>query len=235
MNIRHPNLTEGTSTIEKDYRPIVFSVRNLSRYYEKYCALGPTNFDLHQGEVVLLSGQNGAGKSTLLNCLCGLLRPSSGEVSIEGFDLYNQEVEAKKRLAYVPDIPHFYTELTAWEHIRFVCMAHDNMEGFDERASDLLKMLGLWDGRDLYPHNYSRGMRLKLGLALALIRPFRVLIMDEPTSALDPQAVEQVVNLIKDLQYRGSTVLFTSHNLALVEDLHATHWHMQAGILKAAV
>lgn len=234
MNIIHHNLSEGSSTVEKNIHPVVFTVRNLSRYYEKYCALESTSFDLHQGDVVLLSGQNGAGKSTLLNCLCGLLRPSSGKVEVEGYDLYNQEVEAKKRLAYVPDIPPFYTELTAWEHLKFVCMAHDNMEGFDKRASDLMKMLGLWEGRDLYPHNYSRGMRLKLGLALALIRPFRVLIMDEPTSALDPQAVEQVVSLIKDLQVQGATILFTSHNLSLLEELNAVHWHMQAGNIEVA-
>ncbi len=205
----------------------------MSRSYGEFQALAPTNFALHQGSVIVLSGQNGAGKSTLLNCLCGLLRPTSGRVEVGGYDLYNQEVEAKKRLAYVPDIPRFYIELTAWEHMQFIAMAHNAMDGFEQRATDLLTMLGLWEGRDLYPHNYSRGMRLKLGLALALIRPFQVLIMDEPTSALDPEAVEQVIRLVGDLRDRGSAVLFTSHNLGLVNELHAVHWHMQNGVLKA--
>ena len=225
-------LPEEIKKPQADARPVVFAANNLSRYYGSYCALELTSFSLHPGEVVLLSGQNGAGKSTLLNCLCGLLQPSSGKILVGGYDLYNQEVQAKKRLAFVPDIPRFYTELTAWEHLKFVSMAHNALDGFDERATGLLKMLGLWEARDLFPHNYSRGMRLKLGLALALVRPFEVLIMDEPTSALDPQATDQVVALIGDLRKKGSTVLFTSHNLRLVQDLGALHWKMQSGVLE---
>ena len=232
MDTYLPDFTQRFSVAGENPDSVVFTAKDISRYYGKYCALEPTDLALLRGELVLLSGQNGAGKSTLLNCLCGLLRPSSGQVEVGGYDLYNDEVEAKKRLAYVPDVPRFYTELTAWEHLKFVAMAHDAMEGFDARAAGLLKMLGLWEGRDLYPHNYSRGMSLKLGVALALVRPFQVLIMDEPTSALDPESVDQVVNLLGALRDRGSAVLFTSHNLALVEELHAAHWHMQAGVLK---
>ncbi|HZW03698.1 MAG TPA: ABC transporter ATP-binding protein, partial [Anaerolineaceae bacterium] len=159
--------------------PDALATYELTRSYNEFCALQPTSFSIAESEIVVLSGPNGAGKTTLLLCLAGLLRPTEGRVEICGFDLYRDEVEAKKRLAFVPDIPRFYTELTAWEHLKFIALAHGVDEGFDERARAVLAELGLWEARDLYPHNYSRGMRLKLGLALAFIRPFQVLVMDE--------------------------------------------------------
>ncbi len=206
-------------------------VQEISRYFQDYRALAPTSFSLSAGEIVVVSGQNGSGKTTLLHSLAGLLRPSSGSVRIQGFDLYAAEVDAKKQLAFVPDIPRFYTELTAWEHLQFIALAHSAQSGFEQRAEGLLKELGLWDARDLYPHNYSRGMRLKLGLALAFIRPFSVLVLDEPTSALDPESVEYLVEKFRQTAQRGATLLFTSHNLAVIEALNAQHWVMEQGVL----
>ncbi len=204
---------------------------DLSRYFGEYCALAPTNLTISEGEIVVLSGVNGAGKSTLLLCLSGLLRPSNGSVLVGGYDLYEQEVEAKQRLAFVPDVPRFYTELTAWEHLKFFALAYHADEGFEARAGSILRELELWDSRDLYPHNYSRGMRLKLGLAMALIHPFKMLILDEPTSALDPQAVSYLQSKLLDLSYQGAAILLTSHNLDLIEGLKARHWTMERGAL----
>lgn len=212
-------------------------VKDLTRYYGNFRALAPTSFAIQGKEIVVVTGLNGAGKSTLLQCLGGLLRPSSGSISICGFDLYDQEVEARRRLAFVPDVPRFYIELTAWEHLKFIALAHYPgpslaAESFEERAQSILEELGLWDARDLYPHNYSRGMRLKLGLALALIRPFDVLIMDEPTSALDPQAVEYLSAKFRALRDRGSAILLSSHNLDLISALDARQWRMRKGVLE---
>lgn len=207
-------------------------VSNLSRYYGDYCALAPVSFSLAGGDIAVLSGANGAGKSTLLLCLSGLLRPTGGNVLVDGHDLYEDEVAARQQLAFVPDVPRFYTELTAWEHLKFIAYAFHAGEGFESRAQVLLGELGLWDARDLYPHNYSRGMRLKLGLALALIRPFRMLILDEPTSALDPQSVDYLKNKLRDLTAHGGAVLFTSHNLEIVSEMGARHWKMDRSILE---
>lgn len=204
----------------------------LCRFFGEYCALAPTNLAISEGEIVVLSGSNGAGKSTLLLCLSGLLRPSKGKVKVCGFDLYENEVEAKKRLSFVPDVPRFYTELTAWEHLRFFALAYHSDENFDARAGTILRELDLWDSRDLYPHNYSRGMRLKLGLAMALIHPFKMLILDEPTSALDPQAVGYLQSKLLDLSYQGAAILLTSHNLDLINGLKARHWTMERGALQ---
>ena len=204
----------------------------LSRTYGQYCALAETSFTLPAGEIVVLTGPNGAGKTTLLLCLSGLLRPSGGSVRVCGFDLYQDETAAKMRLAFVPDVPRFYAELTAWEHLKFIALAFRAEAGFEERARQLLEELDLWNARDLYPHNYSRGMRLKLGLALALIRPAQVLILDEPTSALDPQAVEYLIAKLGALRDEGAAILLTSHNLDLVTRLKGRQWRMDKGVLE---
>jgi ABC-2 type transport system ATP-binding protein len=211
---------------------MALETQELSRYYGEFCALAPTSLSIPEREIVVLSGPNGAGKSTLLQCLSGLLRPTRGSVRICGYDLYENEVEAKKQLAFVPDVPRFYTELTAWEHLKFIALAYYTDQGFEARGKAIMDELGLWEARDLYPHNYSRGMRLKLGLALAFIRPFQLLIMDEPTSALDPQAVDYLVHKLQNLREQGVAVLFTSHNLDLIKVLNARHWRMEKGVLE---
>jgi ABC-2 type transport system ATP-binding protein len=122
---------------------------------------------------------------------------------VEGYDLYEQEVAAKLRLVFVPDVPRFYPELTSWEHLRFISLAFGVEQGWEARAESLMREFGLWESRDLYPHNLSRGMRLKLGVSLALIRPFMILIMDEPTSALDPESVVVLLEKLRNLREAG--------------------------------
>jgi ABC-2 type transport system ATP-binding protein len=201
----------------------------VSRSYEKFLALAPFELTIFAGQVVVLTGPNGAGKTTLLHCLSGLLRPSTGKVSIAGFDLYAEERQAKRHLAFVPDVPRFYTELTAWEHLQFIALAHDAGQGFPERAEALLREFDLWEARDLYPHHYSRGMRLKLGLLMALIRPFKVLLLDEPTSALDSESRL----LLADLRTRGGASC--SHAQPdIARGLADRHLRLHGGQLEAA-
>ena len=214
--------------------PPALETHNLTRTYGEFRALAETNLSLQPGEIIVLAGPNGAGKSTLLLCLSGLLRPSSGEIMVEGFDLYRSEVEAKRRLAFVPDVPRFYSELTAWEHLQFVALAHGAGEGFASRAETLLNELGLWEARHLYPHNYSRGMRLKLGLALAFIRPLKVLLLDEPTSALDAEGAALLKARLLDLRDRGAAILLSSHDPQVAEELGARRWSMRQGHLWGA-
>jgi ABC-2 type transport system ATP-binding protein len=216
---------------------------NLSRRYGEFEALRSTDLALEAGDLVVLSGPNGSGKSTLLLCLCGLLRPTTGQVKVAGFDLYEDEQASRARLAYVPDVPVFYQALTAWEHLYFIALAHgvehsagddpygNDGQDFETRAECLLRSLGLWEARDLYPHAYSRGMRLKLGLALALIRPFDVLLLDEPTSALDEESVELLASLLQDLRETGRAVLLTTHDPDFVRRIDARVWRMADGTL----
>ena len=206
----------------------------ISRVYGQFQALAPTSLTLHAGQVAVLTGPNGAGKSTLLNCLSGLLRPTTGTISIDGFDLYADEREAKRNLAFVPDVPRFYTELSAWEHLQFIALAHDAGTGFAERAERLLREFGLWEARHLYPHNYSRGMRLKLGLLLALIRPFKALLLDEPTSALDAESIELLISRLTDLRQQGIGILLSTHTPAIAAGLADRQLTLRNGRLEEA-
>lgn len=213
--------------------PASLIVENLSKKYNEYYALAPTSFTLNPAKITILSGPNGSGKTTLLSCLSGFQKPTSGSIKVDGFDLYAAEVEFKKRLAFVPDVPRFYTELTAWEHLKFIAIAHDNTSHFSERVQELLTQLGLWEARDLYPHNFSRGMRLKLGLALAFIRPFEVLLLDEPTSALDESGTELLVESLKDLRSQNKTILLSTHDPHLIDQLADHRLHIEHGLIEA--
>jgi ABC-2 type transport system ATP-binding protein len=209
-------------------------VENLSKKYDSFVALKPTSFDLKGGEITILSGPNGSGKTTLLSCLAGLVPPSKGSVSVMGYDLYRNEVEVRRRMVYVPDVPRFYLELTAWEHLRFIAMANGVEEGFEGKAEDILKKFGIWEEKDLFPHHYSRGMRLKLGLSLALVRPFDVILLDEPTSALDEESVKVLINTLKDIRDKGAAILLTSHDPGLIDLLADRRMLMEHGEIKVA-
>ncbi|GAP12550.1 ABC-type multidrug transport system, ATPase component [Longilinea arvoryzae] len=208
-------------------------VAEISKQYGSFLALAPVSFGLNAGEIALLSGPNGSGKTTLLSCLSGLIRPSTGSVSVAGYDSYHAEVEFRRRLAFVPDVPRFYVELTAWEHLRFIAMAHNVIRDFDARAENILRKLDLWEARDLFPHHYSRGMRLKLGLALALIRPFDVLLLDEPTSALDQQGIQYLLEELHRASNQGASILVSTHDPALFGDVESRRLLIRQGVFEA--
>jgi len=207
---------------------------NLSRSYGTFQALAPLDLTLKSGEIDILEGPNGSGKSTLLHCLSGLLCPTSGEIRVDGHDPYSDEPRVKRCLAFVPDVPRFYLELTAWEHLRFIALAHDAREGFEGRAEALMKEFGLWEARDLFPHHYSRGMKLKLGLLLALIRPFKILLLDEPTSALDPESKRLLIQRLVNFRERGDSILLSTHDPKLKHGLADRVYYLKNGQLSLA-
>lgn len=209
-------------------------VKELSKKYNSFTVLAPVSFTLNAGEITVLSGPNGSGKTTLLSCMTGLVRPSSGTVTVDGFDLYRDEIEVRRRLVFVPDVPKFYLELTAWEHLRFIAMANNDLQNFEGRAELLLEKLGLWQVKDYFPHHYSRGMRLRLGLALALIRPFDVLLLDEPTSALDADGVALFSNELRELRTQGKTILMSTHDTGLMDQLADRSFILRQGVLETS-
>ena len=204
-------------------------VQNLSYMYGSYQALQETSFTVNNGEIVVIIGPNGAGKTTLMLCLSGLLLPTSGKVIVDGHDLYKRECSAKRRLSFLPDSPHFYQELTTWEHIQFIALAHNVEEGLENRAESLLSEFELSEVRDMFPHALSRGMRLKLGIILCLIRPFSVLLMDEPTSAIDPAGTAVLCEKLSDLSAEGAAIIITTHDLSLASVLGGRTARMQRG------
>jgi len=204
-------------------------VQNISYKYGSYQALRETSFTVNSGEIVTITGSNGVGKTTLLKCLSGLLLPSSGTVLIDGYNLHQRECSAKRRLSFLPDYPRFYQELTTWEHIRFISFAHSVEHDFEKRAKILLGEFDLTDAKDMYPHALSRGMRLKLGIILCLIRPFSVLLMDEPTSTLDPPGTTVLCEKLSKLSSEGTAIIITTHDLSLANTLGGQTVQMQRG------
>jgi len=206
---------------------------HLSHAYGSFQALAPLDLALEAGELAILEGPNGSGKSTLLLCLSGLLRPTSGEIRVNGHDLFMEEQQARRDLAFIPDVPRFYVELTAWEHLRFLALAHGAAAGFEARAEALLKEFGLWEARHLFPHLYSRGMSLKLGVLFALIRPFKVLLLDEPTSAMDTESGQLLVQHLKETRDRGAAILLSTHDPELKTGLADRVYSIRDGLLTA--
>lgn len=209
-------------------------VHELSKKYDSFVALAPTNFELMGGEISILLGPNGSGKTTLLSCLTGLVPLSSGTVTVMGYDLYRDEVEVRHHMVYVPDVPRFYLELTAWEHLRFIALANGVEKDFEQRAEMIMKKYSIWEAKDLFPHHFSRGMRLKLGLTLALIRPFDVLLLDEPTSALDEEGVSMLVEELRALRNAGAAILLSTHDPGLIDQLADRRLLIHNGEIKAA-
>lgn len=190
----------------------VLSVRDLTKRYQSRLIFEGVTFTCGPAETVIIVGQNGSGKTTLLTCIAGLRGFDAGTVKIGSVDLHDDELALRRHLAFVPDVPQFYLELTAYEHLQFVASAHQATSDFDCRAEHLLTELGLRQARDQYPHTYSRGMRQKLGLALALIRPFSLLLMDEPTSTLDGESVAWLLDRVDQLSRDGKAIVISTHD-----------------------
>jgi len=214
---------------------VKLEVQDLNKKFNSVPALIGVSFQMFPGEIIILFGPNGSGKTTLLSCLSGLIRPTSGEIRVNNYDLRQQEVEVHRRLAYVPDVPRFYVELTAWEHLRFIAMANKALKGFEYRAEKILTDFGLWHYKDYFPHHYSRGMRLKLGLACAFIRPFQVLLLDEPTSALDQESVDVLIDYLGELKKDEASILLSSHDPILAERLGDRKLHITQGVVMEVV
>jgi ABC-2 type transport system ATP-binding protein len=209
------------------------TVTNLSKKFNEYYALSPVSFSLDGGEITALCGPNGSGKTTLLTCIAGLTQFTSGSVQVNGFDMFEDEVEFRKRLVFVPDVPRYYLELTAWEHLEFIAAAHHNQPYLDKNGKSLLENLALWDARNLFPHHFSRGMRLKLALAMAFIRPFDVLLLDEPTSALDESGIKILISQLMECKEKGKTVLFSTHDQILAEKLTNRKMTISQGVMES--
>ena len=128
--------------------------------------------------------------------------------------------------------PRFYTELTAWEHLEFIGAANNlDKEEIEMRGKKSFEGLGLWEARSLFPHHYSRGMRLKLGLAMAFIRPFDVLLLDEPTSALDIESVDLLIDLLRGFCENGKTILLATHDQRLIDTLADRNFNIVNGVI----
>lgn len=193
----------------------MLTVTDLSKKYGKQEAVSNLSFQLQGGEVVGLLGPNGAGKSTTMKCIVGLLRKTSGEISIGGYD--HLSVEAKRLFSYIPETPYVYDLLTIWEHMQFIAQAYGVRE-WKGRALELLELYELDDKQKKLGRDLSKGMRQKVSICCALLPDPQLLFFDEPMIGLDPKAIKNTKNLFKTLKDQGKTILVSTH---LIEGIEA--------------
>jgi ABC-2 type transport system ATP-binding protein len=192
------------------------TVRGLSRSYGGFEALHELDLEIAPGECVAIVGHNGSGKTTAVRTIAGLLEPSAGVVEVAGAAVHDEPaaIEARAAMAVVPDTPSLYPDLTVREHLELVAVAHGVAgDDLDERIDGLLERLGLEDKRDARPGELSRGMRQKVQLACALIRPHRLLVLDEPVVGLDPASQLTLRELLLEAKRAGVAVMLTTHQL----------------------
>lgn len=186
---------------------------NLHKKYNDFTALKSLNLEIQEGEIFALLGQNGAGKSTTINILLGLIKASSGDAFINNISVIDHPEKIKKHLAYIPETVLLYPNLTGIENLDFF----SKIAGFHysrNELSALLKRTGLQEIAHEKPlGGYSKGMRQKVGIAIALAKDAKVLLLDEPTSGLDPIATAEFTEIIRQLGNEGRTILMATHDI----------------------
>ncbi len=189
-------------------------VENLTKHYDKFLAVDHINFAVEQGEIFGFLGPNGAGKTTTQRMLTTLLTPTEGRILINGHDLSRDSYPAKRQIGLVPEESNVYTELTAWDNLMFTASLYRVPRGERyRRAQELLETFGLWEKRDVKAANFSKGMRRRLSIAMAIIHKPSLLFLDEPTPGLDAQSIRAIWELIRRMNTEGTTVFITTHQI----------------------
>jgi ABC-2 type transport system ATP-binding protein len=193
-------------------------VEDYHKTYGDHVAVAGLSFSVAPGEILGLLGPNGAGKTTTLRALAGILRPTRGRLLIAGFDLQREPVRAKHALAYVPDDPRLFDQLTVWEHFRFVATTYQ-VRDWQPRAEILLERLELTEKRYALTAELSRGMRQKVAIGAGFLHEPQAILLDEPLTGLDPRGIRTMKDLIRETAAAGAALIVSSHLLSLFEDL----------------
>jgi ABC-2 type transport system ATP-binding protein len=190
----------------------VIDVKNLVKKFGSFVANDHLNFEVFKGEIFGFLGANGAGKTTAMKILCGLLSPTSGQISVGGFDVYTQTDEIKKNIGYMSQKFSLYEDLTVFENIRFYAGIYGlrNAE-IKEKSNLLMEKLGLIDQQKSLISSLPLGWKQKLAFSIAIIHEPKIVFLDEPTGGVDPITRRQFWDLIYEAAHRGITVFVTTH------------------------
>jgi ABC-2 type transport system ATP-binding protein len=192
----------------------IIKASNLTKVFGKSTAVDHISFEVQKGEIFGFLGPNGAGKTTTTRMLTGVIPPDAGTAMIIGHDIRSEPVQAKQGFGVVPETSNAYTDLTAWQNL----MLMGELYGLpraraEQRSSDLLGIVGLLERKDQKVQAYSKGMKQRLILAMALIHEPELLFLDEPTSGLDVQSTQMILSMLRDLNNKGTTIFLTTHNM----------------------
>lgn len=198
----------------------MIQVEQLRKEYGDTVAVQDVSFEAPAGQVFGLLGPNGAGKSTTIGCLCGLLRPTSGRVTVLGHDVVSEGPASRRKLGVVPQELALYEDLSAAANLEYWGAAY-GLSGSElkQRAAQVLEAIGLQDRAKEPVSQFSGGMKRRLNLGCAIVHQPQVLLLDEPTVGVDPQSRVRLLELIRELVAQGTCVLYTTHYMEEAESL----------------
>ncbi|HAL57354.1 MAG TPA: ABC transporter ATP-binding protein [Bacteroidetes bacterium] len=210
---------------------VFIEAKGLTKVYEDgLCALDHVSFSVKSGEVFCLLGGNGAGKTTTINLFLGFLPPTEGSATINGIDMHRDPLEAKKHVAYLSDVVMLYPNFTARQNLDFFARLGGKRNLAKEEYYSVLRQVGLQEKAfEQRLKGFSKGMRQKVGLAIAIIKDAPAIILDEPTSGLDPKAANEFLNTLLQLRSQRRAILMSTHDIFRAKEVADTVGIMNEG------
>lgn len=211
----------------------MLKANGLTKTYGAHVALDRLDLNVAPGEIYCLLGANGAGKSTTIKLFLGLLQPTAGSAAIDGIEVSKDPLRARRHLLYIPEMVALYDELTGLENLAYFADLGQVEHRSPARLKACLAEAGLQESAfDRRVSGYSKGMRQKVGIALAIAKQAKALLLDEPTSGLDPQASAEFHELLSRQRDRGAAILMATHDLFRARQVGDTIGLMRAGKLR---
>lgn len=213
----------------------MLEAKNLTKRYDNRTVLNRLNLNIEAGEIFALLGQNGAGKTTTINLFLGFIKPSHGSAFINGLSVSENPEQIKQYIAYIPETVMLYPNLTGLENLQYF----SSLAGFNysnNTLGELLSEAGLQSTAFKQKlSGYSKGMRQKVGIAIALAKKAKVLLLDEPTSGLDPKASNEFSQTIRTLAMNGTAVLMATHDIFRAKEVANRIGIMKEGNLQSVI
>lgn len=210
----------------------ILSIKNLKKSFGEKEVVRELSFDVNKGDILGFLGPNGAGKSTTINMIAMLLDKEGGDVFFDGKDVSKNNIEFKKSLGLVPQDIALFSDITAYENVKFFCSLY-GIKGAElkKRTKEALEKVGLWNRKDDFPDSYSGGMKRRLNIACSIAHKPKLLIMDEPTVGIDPQSRNNILEVTKELSDEGTTIIYVSHYMEEVEAICSKFIIIDKGII----
>lgn len=210
----------------------MITINNLTKKYGDFTAVSDLTLNVKKGKILCLLGANGAGKSTIINTLLNFIKPTSGSVFINGLDVVKNPVKTKKFLTYIPENLMLYPTFSALENLDYFTKLSGKK--FDKQELSLyLTEAGLEENAyNKRIQTFSKGMRQKVGIALAIAKESKVLLLDEPTSGLDPKSSNEFIQLLTKMKNDGVSILMATHDLFRAKEVSTHIGIMRSGVLE---